>query len=403
MAAAACVAAVGDEATAQVGMTPGDVSTLFTFPATLPEVPEELPVYPTQPPVIDSNLFNHLASRFGLAGQPEEDYPVWRIRDKERVLEASVQAGTGYLRYTDEEAVLAAAQPAGLPTDDEAVAMAQALFAGSTYGSYVIDADIRFSFPKAGEETGSATSGDSPWVSLSPIEDLGEISFATATFAAHAVTLKSREYRDLAALQWLPEGASPTDVAHYEFAIFDADGQLLSEGVTAVSVLFTAPIGDLPVVGPGAKISAAFGQDGRLVGAARAWRDVGEAALRASVSLDTAISAFKDLWPPEKTPQGPVVVGSVSLGDDEANTPVAVANPPSNAAGVQFQEATTVSVVVENVYIALYAGPPTLPVQLLEPIFVFEGYSELLDDAGQPAGGFERFVHMHPAVQEVTW
>lgn len=168
---------------------------------------------------------------------------------------------------------------------------------------------------------------------------------------------------------WLPESAVLRDVDYYEYAIFDAQGELLDEGVTAVSVMFRLTLGGLPVDGPGAKVSATFGSDGQLIGAARIWRDVAEGEMRPTLPLESAIDRFKGFWPEE-------------------------------AKGLDVGRTTQiVEVVVESVYVAYYAEPGVMPQHALEPVLVFTGAARRIDPQGAASEWGDPFVYTVPLVE----
>lgn len=167
---------------------------------------------------------------------------------------------------------------------------------------------------------------------------------------------------------WLPDDATLKGVDYYEFAVFDASGELLDEGVSAVSAIFGLSLAGLPVDGPGAKVSATFGDDGLLIGAAQVWRDVREAGMRPTRPLESAVEGFKGFWPAE-------------AGDQVAG------------------ETQILSVVIDEVYLAYYAEPGVMPQQTIEPVYVFAGHSQVVDPQGEAKGGAEPFVYTIPAVE----
>lgn len=169
---------------------------------------------------------------------------------------------------------------------------------------------------------------------------------------------------------WLPEGATLSGVDYYEFAEFGANGELLDEGISAVSVIFEMELAGVPVEGPGAKCSVAFGDYGELVGAARVWRDLADpTACVATVSFDSASQEFKARWPEEAPREG------------------------------LAEEHHLVTVVVEEMYVAYYAEPGVTPQEMIEPVLVFVGYSQLVDPQGKPVGDVDPFWQKVPLVE----
>lgn len=173
---------------------------------------------------------------------------------------------------------------------------------------------------------------------------------------------------------WLPENAVLDRVGYYEFAVFDASGKLLDRGVSAVSVIFKLTLAGLPVEGPGAKISATFGDNGSLIGAARVWRDVGPSEMRPTLSPEAVVGQFRGLWPE--------AAGDQQTGD----VPL-------------LSDVRLLSVVVETVHLAYYAEPGVIPQDTIKPVYVFTGYSQLADARGEGAGAAERFEYRVPAVE----
>ncbi len=179
---------------------------------------------------------------------------------------------------------------------------------------------------------------------------------------------KARDF--LEKRDWLPEGATLSGVDYYEFAEFGANGELLDEGISAISVIFEMDLAGVPVEGPGAKCSVAFGDYGELVGAARVWRDLADpTACAATISFDAALQEFKALWPEETPREG--------LAEDH-----------------RF-----VTVVVEEMYVAYYAEPGVTPQKTIEPVLVFVGYSQLVDPEGKPIGDVDPFWQKVPLVE----
>lgn len=124
--------------------------------------------------------------------------------------------------------------------------------------------------------------------------------------------------------------------------------------VTGVQTNFGFKLDDIPVIGPGAKISVNFGSDGKVVGLFKAWREV---------EKDKEISTI----PPEE----------------------ALEKFQSSEVFAGLEEDSKVS--VKKFYLGYYALPAFEPQDHLLPVYVFEGKVETPD--------FEHdFVHFVPAI-----
>jgi hypothetical protein len=148
----------------------------------------------------------------------------------------------------------------------------------------------------------------------------------------------------------LPENASFAGIGYYEFRRADPKGSVVEEGRSGISVGFAFELDELPVVGPGAKASVAFGADGKIIGAARIWRDSEVGAQVEIISPERALELFKAGWPPEKADSEPAI--------------------------------TTV-VTISEVEMAYYAGPGPLPQEWIEPVYVFRGFYEMDGTIGE--------------------
>ncbi len=166
----------------------------------------------------------------------------------------------------------------------------------------------------------------------------------------------------------LPENASFAGIGYYDFRLADQKGVVTSEGKSGISAAFAVELGELPVLGPGAKASVAFGSNGEIIGAARIWREVAADKEVTIISPEDAIERFKAGWPPEKVDGMP--------------------------------EVTTIVTVTELV-MAYWAGPGPIPQMWVEPVYVFRGFHETEGEIGKRRiHEREHFEIVIPAVPE---
>ncbi len=148
----------------------------------------------------------------------------------------------------------------------------------------------------------------------------------------------------------LPENASFAGIGYYEFKLADQKGTVTREGRSGISVAFAFELGELPVLGPGAKASVAFGSNGEIIGAARIWREVAADKDVTIISPKDALEGFKAGWPPEEVDGTPAIKTVVTITE---------------------------------VVMAYWAGPGSLPQEWIEPVYVFRGYHETEGEVGK--------------------
>lgn len=118
---------------------------------------------------------------------------------------------------------------------------------------------------------------------------------------------------------------------------------MTSEGKSGISVRFSLELNELPVLGPGAKASVAFGSNGEIIGAARIWREVAADKDVKVISPNDALESFKAGWPPEE---------------------------------VDGTSAIKTVVTITEIEMAYWAGPGPLVQEWVEPVYVFRGFFE---------------------------
>lgn len=101
------------------------VVALFKLAHPLPEVPEKMMVHRVVDPGISREDIVPLMEVFGLQGKIVVHDREFVVRDRDRALEVFKQPGTGYLRFSDDAKLAAEEQARDLPSEDEAVAMAE--------------------------------------------------------------------------------------------------------------------------------------------------------------------------------------------------------------------------------------------------------------------------------------
>jgi len=103
-------------------------------------------------------------------------------------------------------------------------------------------------------------------------------------------------------------------VTHLHVGTSDSKGEHRDERVIDAGVVFQRVIRGIPVDGPGGKMVAYIGSDGKITGIERIWRDIARVH-RQVKSLRTAESALEDLerrWPADA--QGTVEVNEFRFG-----------------------------------------------------------------------------------------
>lgn len=135
----------------------------------------------------------------------------------------------------------------------------------------------------------------------------------------------------------LPNEAYRIGLEETEAAELNLDEKEVGETiVTGVQTNFGFNLGDIPVVGPGAKISVNFGNDGRVVGLFKAWRKPKKDKEISTITSEEALESFK------------TSEVFTSLEEDS-------------------------KVTVEKFYFGYYALPAFEPQDYLLPVYVFEG------------------------------
>jgi hypothetical protein len=160
---------------------------------------------------------------------------------------------------------------------------------------------------------------------------------------------------------------------YYEFKEWNKDGIILRAGKSALAVIFGFEINGYKVIGPGAKSSVIFGENGKIIGAHKFWREIEYDKQTVIISASDALDLFKENWPEEGTSE-------------------------------QLEEADYIfEIIIEEVYLAYYAEVASSPQNTIEPVYVFTGYyrsyspaeQEYLDDC---CGCNEKFIKIVPAV-----
>jgi hypothetical protein len=138
----------------------------------------------------------------------------------------------------------------------------------------------------------------------------------------------------------LPKEAYSIGSEETEFAELKVGEEKVGETVvTGVRTDFGFKLDDIPVVGPGAKISVNFGSEGEVVGLFKAWREVEKNKDITTIPPKEALEKF----------QSSIVFAE--LGEDS-------------------------KVSIKKFYLGYYALPAFEPQDYLLPVYVFEGETE---------------------------
>jgi hypothetical protein len=156
----------------------------------------------------------------------------------------------------------------------------------------------------------------------------------------------------------LPENSYVSRVGYYRYSTFNHDGSPIDGWKSAIKVSFGYNLDGYDIIGPGAKASVAFGDQGRIVEAHRLWRDIEPDEEKAVLPFDEALNSFKENWPTEAEPQ------------------------------VIDQADTLTEVSINEVYLAYYAETACEPQSRIEPVYVFNGNYNILkrDENGELSG-----------------
>lgn len=142
----------------------------------------------------------------------------------------------------------------------------------------------------------------------------------------------------------LPRNAFKTGTGYIELGQFDPSKQeTLKEIKNGIQVGYGFNIGGVKVEGPGAKVSVIFGENEKIIGAYKMWRDIKPFKEKKILSPEEACELFKKRWPPEASP------------------------------GQEGQAKVNVTVKIKEVYTTYYAYPAPETMDYLNPIYVFKG------------------------------
>ncbi len=98
----------------------------FTLVKSLPKVPEKMMVYKTLAPSITREDVMTLVKVFKLEGEIDDRGKQYMVSDNDKMLEVYKQAGTGYLRFSDDAKLGIEKEAKNLPSEDTAIARAKA-------------------------------------------------------------------------------------------------------------------------------------------------------------------------------------------------------------------------------------------------------------------------------------
>ena len=141
----------------------------------------------------------------------------------------------------------------------------------------------------------------------------------------------------------LPENYYYSGAGYFNYSNYKENGDLISRWNSAIKVSFCFTINGYNIIGPGAKASVSYGENGRIVGAYCFWRDLEEDQEKEIISYDDALKSFKGKWPNE--------------GDQ-----------------TELEHADSITeITVTDVELVYYADTACIPQSYLEPVYVFNG------------------------------
>ena len=141
----------------------------------------------------------------------------------------------------------------------------------------------------------------------------------------------------------LPENTFLEGVGYYESVKYDTEGKIVVQGKSALAVGFGFNLEGRKVEGPGAKASVVFGEEAKIIGASKIWREIEPDRKIKILSAQEAFTEFKKKWP-----------GEAKQG--------------------QFEKAKMkTEVTIREIYLAYYAKPGCLPQSHIDPVYLFKG------------------------------
>ncbi len=142
----------------------------------------------------------------------------------------------------------------------------------------------------------------------------------------------------------LPENAFRTGIGYIELKQYEPSKQAtLKEITNGIQVGFGIKINGVEVEGPGAKVSIIFGENGKIIGAYKMWREIKPFKRVKILTPKEAFKLFKKRWPPEAF------------------------------SGQEGQAKVNVIVKVKEIYTTYYAYPAPESLDFLNPVYVFKG------------------------------
>jgi hypothetical protein len=176
----------------------------------------------------------------------------------------------------------------------------------------------------------------------------------------------------------LPQNAFKIGTGYIELRQFDTSKQeKLKEIKNGIQVGFGVKIDGVIVEGPGAKASVILGENGKIIGAYKMWRDIKPFKKMKIITPEEAFKLFKKRWPPEVSP------------------------------GQEGQAKVNVSVKVKEVYTTYYAYPAPEPMDYLNPVYVFKGEylrsGVLKEKEVKSVDSFKLIVPAIPGDERIPW
>lgn len=178
---------------------------------------------------------------------------------------------------------------------------------------------------------------------------------------------KAKEFLSVNGL--LPENTFLAGVGYYEFRKYDSEGEMITQGESALAVTFGFEVEGMKVEGPGAKASVVFGEESEIIGASRIWREIDPDREMEVITPEEAFARFKQRWPREAEPE-------------------------------QLEQADIrTEVNIKEVYVTYYARPGCVPQSHIEPVYIFKGDYQISGRIGErEIRGGDYFEIIIPAI-----
>ena len=182
------------------------------------------------------------------------------------------------------------------------------------------------------------------------------------------VEAKKRAEEFLKSNGLLPENTFFAGIGYSGFKEHNSEGEEVRKGKTSIAVGFGFKIGEMKVIGPGAKASVVFGENGEIIKASKIWREIKLDKKMKIITPEEAFELFKKRWPREGDPG--------QLEDASIKT----------------------EVNINEIYFTYYTKPGSIPQDYIEPAYLFTGDYTITEKKEEEIRDRDEFSIMIPAI-----